>query len=599
MTIDPKDFKTLIVRVVLVTIVLRAAPMFTADLAPGEAAAVLGLTGSGEAGEPWLQAVRAWALTTGGVAGLVRLPALLAEVALPVLALGYARVAGWGSLAGLVVGLTLALSPLAMQAGHRIGGGGAVAALVLLVLTLLRTGLRGGERRPLLMSALGLVILGLLASPALVVVPAGLWLVWRAVADTQTKQLALRLWTAAPPLALALRWAWLGYLVPEPDGATAQFALGQAAEPSGWHLLGPLAAAGQGLALASPLGPMAEIAHLFDLLATPTWLLAGALLLLAAALYGTLRGLVQPDPPVAIAAPALRPLAVQSGAADATDDEDLQAEGAAAADGWQTLGVTRTSQPRTLGDRDWGPPLILALAAGLFVAQACARGVADGVQEAIAAARVGIALPIGAGLAALATPRSALNRQGDVRVRRRSYWTLGFVALALFGLGSWHLLEQTRSVERLSSRKVARFAKDSVNDAEIVGSELGSVLAVGPRGWAVAAQLDPYGNGPRLRLCGAEAGDAVANTLELLKNRPGGVVVTGDKAALGTQADAPKELLAVMRSIDRTLRMHGLEEVSDSHRLLGQTAVIVYSRSGGSSGGAAIIRPQIVPGVAP
>lgn len=598
MTIDPKDFKTLLVRVVLVTVVLRAAPMFTADLAPGEAAAVLGLTGSGEAGEPWLMAVRGWALATGGVAGLVRLPALLAEVALPILALGYARVAGWGSLAGLVVGLTLALSPLAMQAGHRIGGGGAVAALVLLVLTLLRSGLRDGERRPLVLSALGLAVLGMLASPALVVVPAGLWLIWRALADARTKQWALALWLAVPPLTLALRWAWLGYLVPETDAATAQFALGQAAEPSGWHALAPLAAAGQGLALASPLGPVADVARLFDLLVTPAWLIGAALLLLLAALYGTLRGLVQQDPPAAAAPPVLRPLAGRTVAPVGAEEDELAADGAAATDGWQTLGVARTSAPRTLGDRDWGPPLLLAVAAALFVAQACARGVADGVQEALAAARIGVALPIGAGLAALATPHSAVNRQGDVRVRRRAYWTLGAVALALFALGSWHLLEQTRSVERMSSRKIARFAKDAVSDPDLVGSQLGSVLAVGPRGWAVAAQLDPYGNGPRMRLCSAEAGDAVANTLELLKHQPGGVVVAGDKAALGTDAGAPSDMLAVMRSIDRTLRLHGLVEVADSHRLLGQTAVIVYSRSGGESTGSTI-RPQVAPGVAP
>lgn len=598
MTIDPKDFKTLLVRVVLVTIVLRAAPMFTADLAPSEAAAVLGLTGSGEAGEPLLQAVRSWALTTGGVAGLVRLPALLAEVALPILALGYARVAGWGSLAGLVVGLTLALSPLAMQAGHRIGGGGAVAALVLLVLTLLRSGLRDAEVRPLALSALGLGALGLLASPALVVVPAGLWLIWRAFADTKIKQWALLAWTAAPLLALGLRWVWLGYLVPETDGATAQFALGHAAEPSGWHAPAPLAAAAQGLALAGPVGPLGELARLFDLLQTPSWLIGAAALLMLAALYGTLRGLVQQDPPTPVAPPRLSPLAGRSGAAVRAENDDDEAGGAAAADGWRTLGVALPSTPRSLGDRDWGPPLMLALAAAVFVAQACARGVADGVQEALAAARIGLALPIGAGLAALATPRSALQQQGDVRVRRRSYWTLGAVALALFGLGSWHLLEQTRSVERMSSRKVARFAKEAVGDADIVGEKLGSVLAVGPRGWAVAAQLDPYGNGPRLRLSTAEAGDAVANALELLKSQPGGVVVAGDKAALGTEASAPKDMLAVMRSIDRTLRMHGLVEVADSHRLLGQTAVIVYSRSGADSG-ASTIRPQVAPGVAP
>lgn len=605
MTIDPKDFKTLLVRLALVTLVLRAAPMFTADLAPGEAAAVLGLTGSGQSGEPWLLAARAWALAGGGVAGAARLPALVFELSLPILALGYARVAGWGSLAGLVVGLSLVLSPLAMQAGHRLGGGAAVAALVLLVLTLLRSSLKEGEKKPLFLSALGLVVLALLASPALVVVPAGLWLAWRAVADDQLKRLALWTWSAAPLLGLLARWAWLGYLVPETDAATAQFALADSAESSGWGAISPALAALQGLAAVSPLGPIGELGRLLDLMATPWWSTLGGAALLLAALYGLARGLVQQDPQAPLAAPELTPIralgstspARQSADATAAEEGEDSDEtgGAAARHGWRTLGVAIPNTPRTLGDRDWGPPLLIALGAALFLAQASARGVADGVAEALAAARVGVALTVGVGLAALATPRTA--GQSEERSRRRTYWTLGAVALSLFGLGAWHLLEQTRSVERMSARKVGRFAKDSAEDPEVVGRRKGAILAVGPRGWAVAVQLDPHGQSAQIRLATAESGDVTAHALELLKAQPGGVVVVGDKAALGTEASAAPHLLGVMRSIDRTLRMHGLVEVSDSHRLLGQTAVIVYSSNRRSDPGT--VQPQLAPGVAP
>ncbi len=605
MTIDPKDFKTLLVRLALVTLVLRAAPMFTADLAPGEAAAVLGLTGSGQSGEPWLLAARAWALVGGGVAGAARLPALVFELSLPILALGYARVAGWGSLAGLVVGLSLVLSPLAMQAGHRLGGGAAVAALVLLVLTLLRSSLKEGEKKPLLLSALGLVVLALLASPALVVVPAGLWLAWRAVADDQLKRLALWTWSAAPLLGLLARWAWLGYLVPETDAATAQFALADSAESSGWGAISPVLAALQGLAAVSPLGPMGELGRLLDLMATPWWSTLGGAALLLAALYGLARGLVQQDPQAPLAAPELTPIralgstsaARQSADATAAEEGEDSDEtgGAAARHGWRTLGVAIPNTPRTLGDRDWGPPLLIALGAALFLAQASSRGAADGVVEALAAARVGVALTVGVGLAALATPRTA--SQSEERSRRRTYWTLGAVALSLFGLGAWHLLEQTRSVERMSARKVGRFAKDSAEDPEVVGRRKGAILAVGPRGWAVAVQLDPHGQSGQIRLATAESGDVTAHALELLKADPGGVVVVGDKAALGTEASAAPHLLGVMRSIDRTLRMHGLVEVSDSHRLLGQTAVIVYSRNSRNDPGT--VQPQLAPGVAP
>lgn len=114
--------------------------------------------------------------------------------------------------------------------------------------------------------------------------------------------------------------------------------------------------------------------------------------------------------------------------------------------------------PRTLGDRDWGPPLLIALGAALFLAQASARGVAaDGVVEALAAARVGVALTVGVGLAALATPRTA--SQNEERSHRRTYWTLGAVALSLLAWVRGTCWSKPARSRGWSARKVGRFPR--------------------------------------------------------------------------------------------------------------------------------------------
>ncbi len=585
MTIEPKDLRTLLIRLALVTIALRAAPMFTADLGPSEAAAALGLAGDGVSSEPWLVLARIWNTATAGQAGLLRLTSLAAELSLPLLAVGYARVAGWGTLPGLIAGLALALAPWTMQAGHRFGAGGLVAAGALLALLLLHGGLKERHLPRIAASGAVVLLLGLLASPALVIVPAGLYGVVRSLVEPRIKVQATAAWLLAAVLGLAGRLATVGYVLPQGDAATSWWGAAQAGENAGWASTSPLLAAGQLLECASPLGPQGALARLLDGVETPLiWLVAGAAVVLLAAV-GTWRGLVQADPPV-VRQVLRSPLA---------RDDDEQG-GAAARDGWQTLGVALPNLPRALGDRDWAPPLVAALGAAAVAGWLAQRGTGNGVVEALAVARIGVALPLGAGLAALALPAKSLSESSELLVKRRAYWTLGAVALALFAVGAWHLLAQTERVDRIAARKVARFARDSA--AEMANGS-SAFLAVGPRGLAVASQLDPLAAWPRLRRAQAEAGDAAAHLTMLLQQKPGAVLLLGDRAALGADAEASPDQLAVLRTLDKTLKLSGFVEVDDSHRQIGATAVIAYQPAGVSSGDPRTVRPQLAPGVAP
>lgn len=588
MTIDSKDFKTLLVRVALVTAALRLVPMFTADLGPQEASLALGVARDGLASDWAARMLHAWAAGAGGVGAFVRAPTLLCEVALPLLAVGFARVAGWGSLAGLFVGLALSLGPLAMQSGHRLGGAAAVALAALLALLWLRGGLRDGERKRVLASAGLLAAAGALWSPVLLVVPAGLYMAWRAVADDRLRLQAAGAWMAAAAVALGARAAALGYLLPEPDLAAAAWMADAAAEPSGWAHAG-VGGAWQALLAVLPTGAIGSLASQLDLQPSPAWNLALGAAIVVAALWGWLRGMVQPDPP---------PLMVQRRPLMTTDDDEETADqGAGARDGWRSLGVGLPVVPRELGDRDWGPPLVALLAVAAFCAQASLRGKADGLAEALAVGRVAAAILVGAGLAALATPKSAAARAGEEPVRRRAYTTLGIAALALFGAGAWHLLVQTSAPERMAARKVARYAKDNGEDPAVVGAGKAAFLAVGARGLPVAALLDPSGTWPQLRLARGEAGDVQAQLFALLAKEPMAVAVFGDAVALGSETTPSADQAAIAASLDETLTLAQFDKVPESHRYLGATAVMIYARSRGSDPGT--VRPQLRPGVPP
>ncbi len=597
MTIDPKDFKTLLVRVALVTLALRAALLFTLDLSPLEAGPALGAMRDGPPADGWARAAMTWAALCGGSAGLVRLPTLVAEVALPLLAVGYARVAGWGSLAGLFFGLACGLGPWAMQAGHRLTPAPFVALCALVALLWLRGGLRDGEARRVWASALVVLVGTGLWAPLALVVPAGAYLAWRAVADDRLRALAAGTWVGAAALAVGVRLATGGVVLPAPDAAAAAWLDGDLWGASGWPAAGVWAAA-QALALVSPVGPLGALGAQLDLLPAPLWAAALGVALVVAACWGWARGLVHPDPPPAV---ARTPLAANDAGDDDDGDDDAQdaaaRRGAGARDGWRSLGVLLPAVPRELGDRDWMPFAILAVGAAVFAVQAALRGHIDGVLEALAVGRLGAAALVGVGLAALATTRAAASDPGDPRVRRRAYQILGAGAVALFAAGAWHLLAQTNHIERAAPRKVARFARDAAQDPSVVGDGKAVLLGVGARALPVAALVDPARSWPQLRLSAAVAGDAAAQLVALLYQQPRAVVLFGDAGALSGDDSLPRASRAVAEALAQTLALAGFDEVPDSHRYLGPTAVVVYSRNRPAD--PRTIRPQLAPGVPP
>lgn len=575
MIIDPKDFRTLLVRIALVTLAVRIAAMLSGDLAPDEAAAAFGLGDGGPSGEWALLLARTWTGVSAGFGFVVRLPALLADVTLPILAVAYARAAGWGVIAGLVAGLVLAMAPLGVATGFRLDGGAPASAAVLLALVLMRLGLRDGDLRRVLASALPLLAVGLLAPPALVVVPAGLYLAWRSVTTDGVRRTGLAVWALVPLAALGIRVVTLGYLVAEPPVAARWTALGLAGQPSGWIFTSPGLAAAEMLSSVLPSGPFGALALQLDVPEAPAWSLLAGVVLLALAVWGLAVGRVQPEP----ALPA-RPAVTRD-------------SGVGAQDGWRTLGVVGLSVPRTLGDRDWLPLGLVVLGAAIYGAQAAGRGVADGLMAALAAARPAAALLLGAGLVAFASPRHGSDAQ-DLALRKRFYWKLGLVALVVFGLGAWMLLQHTHGLDRMAARKVARATREHIEDK-------GAVLTLGPRGLPVAFALDPLGWEKRVRVSSVDPAEATAHLVELLHSAPPTVVLAGDRDALGATETGPSRpsMQAVRATLDATLRASGYQEVEESHRFLGLSAIVAYARGKDQRPAPGTVVPQLGPTAPP
>ncbi|MSP90726.1 MAG: hypothetical protein EXR79_02790 [Myxococcales bacterium] len=585
MTIDPRDLRTLLLRITLITFAVRAVALIAVDVTPNEAG--LALWPGVPTPELVPRLLAGWLTAVGGVGFLLRLPALLSDIALPVLAVAYAQAAGWGSVAGLLAGLVLAMAPFGIEAGHRIDLAAWVSTGGLAALWLQRVGLRDGDRPRLLGSAGALLAVGWLAPPALLVVPAGLWQGWRAVALPATRAVAIGSWVAATVAVLAARVACVGWLAPEASPA-ARWLLDPAlaADASGWGVAlagdaaGAAAAAAGALAALLPGGTFGVLARQLDMLAVPAWSIGlGALLALLAA-WGLWRGIVRPDPrPVTQADHA--PLGATAG-------------GAGQADRWHTLGVGPVSaQPRTLGDRDVVPHVLVVAGSLAYVAQAAWRGPADGLAEALAAARPAAALLVGVGLAGFFTARWGRAGAADAAHRRAFVWSLALVAAIVFALGAAHLLAHTNAPERMAARKVTRFAREQAGDT-------GAILTLGRHGLAIALLLDPWRLDRRVAVTSLAPQQATARLDRLLATNPALLVLAGDRDALVvTPAGPPASIdLAALRTfLDVRLRAAGYEPVEDSQRYLGPTAVIAYAREAVRDPRS--IRPQLMPGVAP
>ncbi|MBP46548.1 MAG: hypothetical protein CMH53_01265, partial [Myxococcales bacterium] len=196
MIIEPKDLKRLIVRVVAVTVALRAIHLFSVDLNAQEVAAAWALPGSQGTLAPLTYLVSAWREICGGVAGLLRAPTLLADAALPLIAIGYARASGWGTLSGLMAGLLLAVAPLGLDEGWRADGSTVLAALSFAAAWTLRHGLRRARMSAVVASWLLWAMAVALHPAALVAAPAGLWLIGRSVAMGRFRLVAALGWLA-------------------------------------------------------------------------------------------------------------------------------------------------------------------------------------------------------------------------------------------------------------------------------------------------------------------------------------------------------------------------------------------------------------------
>jgi hypothetical protein len=557
MTIDPKDLRTLLIRVTAITLAVRLVPLIGQDLGVHEAALALGLGDAGH--EPWPLLTRGLLLSGGGFSAFARLIPLVCDVATPALAVAFARAAGWGAIPGLLAGLLLAMGPLGLDMGERADGValGTVAALG--ALALLRAGLRDGDWQKTALSALPIVLVGPLAPSLLLLVPGGLYMALRAVAGNAPKRAGLATWLAAAVAVVGVRLGVFGALLPHPP-LTAAWWLGTATmDPSGWAETPPWQAAGQALAAVLPSGTQGALARQLDLQAAslPALVLGGGLVLTA--LAGLWRGRVRPDP---IALPPSEQT------------------------GWQTVGV-HVSVPRDLGDRDLVPlalPLLLVLG---FAAWSAWRGQVDGLTDALAVARTCAVLLVGVGLSARAMPRSAKD---DAPSERRAAWQLAATALVVFGIGASHLLVQTQGADRQSARKVARFAHENLG-------QKGALLALGGRGVPVLFLLDPHLHEKRFAWSSLDPGEALEQLTTILAQHPDSVVLVGDRDALGPTDEkvAPREELeTVWQFLLPTLNASGWQQVDDSHRFLGHTAVLTFMRQEAPQ-----IRPQLLPGQAP
>jgi len=576
MQIPPRDQRRLLYRVVAVLIAMRAVSMFTVDLSATEAAAAHALGADGGAAPMLSRLAAAWFAVAGHVAGALRLPSLVADLGLVLLALAYARRNDWGTLTGLLTGFVLAMAPLGLEEGWRADGTPMLSLLVLGALLAARIGLKLGQLAPAVGSAV-LVAIAMVISPVTAVfVPAGLYAALRSVTGAGPRYAVMGGWLIAVGVGLGVRVAVVG-----DPGPLASLPLSWLADPelngAGTGLpAGPFDALLGVLAAVSAGGPTGAIAALIEQLPAPSWRLWSGLALWPLALIGLLRGQVMADPIV-------RPGGIASSEG-----------GAGARDGWRALGVSAPTAPRLVGERDWMPLLLGVLGPAGWVAFATVRDDPAGIPEAIAVARPFAALLLGLGLTAVAGLRGA-GAADPTAERKRFVGAMVAFTLLQFALGGHHVLQVTAAAERIAPHKIATFIRSEIGTSPVVG--------VGPTGLAVTYRLDPYRGLKNMRNVSAKpaaVSDAVA---ALLADKPRAIGLCGDFGALQQDAfDAAVEVGAGKGAgwlADRQLTAAGYELMEDGARYLGAFSVRLYARGGGSGSPAIQVKPQLGPGRAP
>lgn len=574
MTIDPKDLRRLVIRVVAVTIALRALHLFSVDLGATEVAAAWALPADGHSVPVLHRLVSLWRQLAGGYAALVRAPTLVADVALPLVVVAYARASGWGTIAGLLGGLIVAVAPFGLDEGWRADGSAWLGLLALSALWQLRVALRAEvwssspdatpegslplqrELRALIFSV-ALFGCGVLLSPMLLVaLPAGLVLALVASPTSRLGLLATAGWSLAAAAGLAGGVVLTGGFAPGLDQASAWLA--QSSSNGGLpSLSGPLSSAWQALAALSPGGPTGGVATLAEAPAAPLWRgLAGAVLWPMAAI-GWWRGRVRDD-----------------SSPDATWRDDV---------------------PRKLGLRDVLPALLPVAGAAMWAAWASARGDPAGVMAALGVARPFAALLLGLGVTAFAlTPFAGET----IAPGKRAVPILVGVALLQFALGAHHTYVGVQDPTRMAPTKVARFVAGNV-------SRGGEVLALGLGGLQVAWRLGPWPDlkrvhrAPGVVALGQDA-DAAVNALlaPIHAAKATRVAVVGDRWVLEPAADGQADPIG--QGLHRRLTRGGFAIVEDGHRVLERLSVRIYARADVPATTApSVIQPQLYPGKAP
>lgn len=564
MQIPPRDQRRLLFRVVAVLLAMRAVSILSVDLNATEVTSAhgLGFQGGSPPALSWL--VNAWFGVAGHVAGVLRLPSLVMDLALVLLTVRYARRNNWGTLVGLYAGFVLAMAPLGLDEGWRADGTPLMSLLALGALFLARSGLQMGQVVPAAASSLLVLAASFVSPVGALLVPVGLYAAVRSVTGPPAKWTVAAGWTVAAAAGIGAHSAVWGTATP-----LETLALGWLADPSlngtsAGLPIGPLDGFVGALAAVSPGGPSDALAGLLEVLPAPEWRIWLGVALWPLALGGLLRGQVMADPPVP-----------KGGAVSAAD-------GAGARDGWRSLGVAVPTAPRLVGERDYMPLLLGVIGPAGWVAWATSSGDPAGIPEALALARPFAALLLGLGLTGLSAMTWRPSTDG-VSDRRRFVLAMITFTLLQLGLGGHHVLMTTASPDRVAPHKVATFIR----------SEIGAqpVLAVGPIGQAIAYKLDPYRADKTVVRASLRAMKAASALEHLLAAKPNFLAVCGDRGAFDSESIAAGEL-TVGLLLDRGLQDAGYEVMQDGARVLGNMAVRVYERD---AGGGQQIKPQLGP----
>jgi len=454
----------LLVRVLLLTLLLRAIPALTDDFAPREAASALGLGCDGHARGPLCLVEGSAEKRVGRSALPMRVLSVVADASHVVAVFGIAGAAGWGESAALLVALFAALLPVGITIGARYGLAAFVGAAGAWALLAARRALERGMPGWAALAGLLLGVATLLHPAALAVLLAVLVIYAHPVVDPRVRLVGSASGALAAVLAVFGRFALL------PDLLSTAGPVDLVRADLIWGPDLPDSAAVAELVVSSlwgagPAGPLSPSARWSDQFSLGPAAWAGLLVWVFVA-WGLLRGRVTPASPAAslgVAPAALEISPVDPDEADG-DAPASRCAGPALAARFQIFAPGPAhARPRRVGPRDYLPALLLvALPLTWSAAELGLRGATD-LDPALALARAGMALLLGLGIAGLA---GRYEGRGRTALLGLTTFVVIFCAAHLFGA--------SRSTGRVVASRVA---SGMLNSA--AGSQ--ALLALGPR----------------------------------------------------------------------------------------------------------------------